>query len=140
MTDTPTTVALNLDTSVDNSWIYLDAEFLNSNDEIVHVAGQTISYYHGYEGGESWSEGSDDHQFLFRVQQPGTYRFRLTSEADRDTRVRVKIEEGIWLSRFPLFGLILTAFSSYYGGCNLSIADGNTFMKMTNRIVGGIVS
>ena len=51
VTDTPTTVALNLDTSVDNSWIYLDAEFLNSNDEIVHVAGQTISYYHGYEGG-----------------------------------------------------------------------------------------
>ena len=94
ISDTPTTVALNLDTTVDNSWIYLDAEFLDSNDEIVHVAGQTLSYYPGSEGGESWSEGSDDHQCLFRVQQPGTYRFRLTSEADRDTRVRVKIEKA----------------------------------------------
>ena len=104
---TPTTVALSIDTSVDNSWVYVDTEFLDASDNIVHVAAQTISYYHGTEGGESWSEGSDDHTFLFRVQEPGTYRFKIRTEGDSSTRLMFKIEQGVWLSRYPLIALIV---------------------------------
>ena len=109
VSDAPTTLSLELDTTVDNSWIYVDVELLDDYENIIHRAAETISYYHGYEGGESWSEGSQDHEFLFRVTSPGAYRFRLTTEGNSSANVRLKTQDSVWLSRFPLMGFAFTA-------------------------------
>ena len=47
--------------------------------------------------------------FSFVFNNRGPIDFDLHPRRIAIHRVRVKIEEGIWLSRFPLFGLILTA-------------------------------
>ena len=107
--DAPTTLSLSLETNVDNSWVYVDVELVDSTDNIVHAAASTISYYHGYEGGSYWSEGSDDHAFHFRILTPGSYRFNLQAEGNQSALIRYNCRADVWLTRFPLIGMVVTS-------------------------------
>ncbi len=106
ITDTPTTISLNVDTDVDNSWVFLEANLTDSNGALVHQASATISYYHGSSGGESWSEGSSDHEFLLRLNEPGTYRFSVQGESNKSTELRLTVSRDVWATRYLVFGFI----------------------------------
>ena len=130
ISDTPTTLSLDLDTNVDNSWVYIDVELFDEYDNLIHGAAETISYYHGYEGGESWSEGSRDHEFLFRVNTPGSYRVRLTTEGNRSASVRLKVQDGVYLSRFPLMGFIVTALWWFFNFLRRKTFEGSRWRHL----------
>ena len=51
-------IAIHASAPVDNSWIGLDVALINDDTGQSEAVGVDVSYYHGYEGGESWSEGS----------------------------------------------------------------------------------
>ena len=107
--EVPTTISLSLDTNVSNSWVYVDVQLVDSADNIVHAAASTVSHYHGYEGGEHWSEGSKYHSFYFRILRSGTYRFKLQAEGDQSTNIEYWSRNDVWLTRFPLIGLVITS-------------------------------
>ncbi len=98
---------------VDNSWVYLDVAVVDSQDRAVIETSAEMSYYHGYEGGESWSEGSRSDSSVFKLAKPGEYRFLLQGQAGAGETassvsaygkaVSIKVFEGIVLARY--FGL-----------------------------------
>ena len=75
----------DLASNQDNSWAYYDVVVYRGEDPHASL-GKQISYYHGYEGGESWSEGSTSTRAYFKLEEPGTYRIGI--EADGGTGER----------------------------------------------------
>lgn len=60
-------------TSLDNNWVALDLLLVNKTTGEAWPASRELSFYSGYDGGESWSEGSRDDEVVFRNVPPGTY-------------------------------------------------------------------
>ena len=58
LTGRPSNVVIRSKATVDNSWIYLNLALINEETGNGYDFGREISYYHGRDGGESWSEGS----------------------------------------------------------------------------------
>ena len=51
-------VEVRTEASLDNQWIYLSYALINERTGAAYNFGREVSYYHGVEGGESWTEGS----------------------------------------------------------------------------------
>lgn len=109
-------VIIEVDTyaNVDNSWIYLDLAVVDDQDRALVEFSSDLSYYHGYSGGESWSEGSQNDTALFLLDEPGDYRILAAGQAGSGNvgthpvqrRVRVRVIEGVELARWYLLGLL----------------------------------
>jgi ribosomal protein S27E len=104
---------------VDNSWVYLDFAVINSEEEVIHEFSQTVSYYHGVEGGESWSEGSRRRKVPFQIEKSGDYRLLVAGEAgtgespaSAGPSVILEIREGIVLKRYFILIAVFCAIWS----------------------------
>jgi hypothetical protein len=109
ITQSDTLVELEAFAPVDNSWVYLDMMLIDAAENRIHEFSTNISYYHGYEGGESWSEGSRQREIYLKIKDPGQYKLVVTGETpnnkdwwDKQGHVDIVIQEGVWLSRYPL--------------------------------------
>jgi len=61
-----------------------------------------VSYYHGVEGGESWSEGSRRSSRTFAAPTPGSYQLSVAvEEGERPVEVLVRVDERSFDSRWP---------------------------------------
>ena len=103
LTDLSEPVGIHFFSSVDNEWIAIQYAILYSpiagdamtyeellrkeealgegqQSQVLMVSDVGISYYHGYEGGESWSEGSPktSEQWMFPPDMTGPFRLLLT--------------------------------------------------------------
>jgi hypothetical protein len=117
-------VELDIESNVDNNWIYFDISVLDADDEEVYALGEEISYYHGYEGGESWSEGSRSATAFFKVERAGDYRLEFSApENSYSFYTHVTIRENVVRSLYfvillVIFGLgtliYLVKYASYY--------------------------
>jgi len=89
--------------SVNNAWMALNLAVVEGDDKVVHLVEQDIEYYHGSEGGESWSEGSRKKTNYFRVPEAGVHHLLVhavsasgsATQADRcQHALRVTVTEG----------------------------------------------
>jgi len=103
LTDLSEPIGIHFRSSVDNEWIAIQYAILYSpiegdamtyeelvqkeqtlgegqQSKVLMVSDVGISYYHGYEGGESWSEGSlsASEQWMFPPDMTGPFRLLLT--------------------------------------------------------------
>lgn len=110
---------VKLDAPLDNAWMAVDVALVKGKDEVVHVTDADISYYHGYEGGESWSEGSKSESILLSGATPGTYRLHLraisnlgdTESANRSQhKLQVRVVQGAKDGMFAIFGCFVGGF------------------------------
>jgi len=70
-------VEITLEGNVDNSWLYLYGELVNDETSETFSFERTIEYYHGYDGGESWSEGSRTQKIFINNVPGGNYYLNL---------------------------------------------------------------
>lgn len=88
-------MTVSLQSSVDNSWANVNIILVNekTNDEI--YANKDIEYYHGYEDGENWTEGSNSEKFNICGVSEGKYHLRISPQkapedkSSSDTNVKV---------------------------------------------------
>ena len=107
----PTIVQVEYQAFVDNSWVFVETELLDEQKETVHVWGNNISYYHGYSGGESWTEGSRYASTVFKVRKSGTYYLSISGgeggsgnygTTPRKETITVTVKTGVVLARYFL--------------------------------------
>ncbi len=66
---------------VENDWVELDMSLVNEQTNTAYDLTQAIEYYHGYDGGESWSEGSQSAESFISTVPAGTYRLLTDMDA-----------------------------------------------------------
>ncbi|MBI5211291.1 MAG: DUF4178 domain-containing protein [Elusimicrobia bacterium] len=75
-------VRVKVDSNVDNQWAYFQMALIDTRTDEALDFGREVGYYHGVDGGESWSEGSrSDTAFLPSVKA-GSYYLRVEPETD----------------------------------------------------------
>jgi hypothetical protein len=74
------TVEIGLGATLNNSWLGFDLALVNLETGDAFNVEDEISYYHGVEGGESWTEGSTTSSRLLRAVPAGQYYLRVEPE------------------------------------------------------------
>jgi hypothetical protein len=73
-------LGLEIYSPVDNNWFVADFALVNEADGTEYNFTKEVEYYHGYEGGESWTEGSRQGEaFLSKIPQ-GKYHINIYPE------------------------------------------------------------
>jgi hypothetical protein len=81
----PTTLAIDLDTTVDNGWIGVECALINETTGEVREFAVDAEYFHGTDGGESWSEGNRKGQSYLGAVLPGQYTIRFEPSYESGT-------------------------------------------------------
>ena len=63
-----------------------DRIVVRKDGKSIFSMAKEISYYSGYDGGESWSEGSRNAHAYFKVPEAGNYTLGIEGQTDRRTR------------------------------------------------------
>mgnify|MGYP000308295330 CR=1 FL=1 len=70
-------VEVELSSEVENSWMAADLSLVNEETGETFAAGLEVAYYHGVDGGESWSEGSRTKSLVIPQVPVGKYVLRI---------------------------------------------------------------
>lgn len=76
-------VQVELNMPLDNDWAYATVDLVHEETGEMRSYGAELSYYHGLEGGESWSEGSRSNTHLFGAGRAGSHVLRLELQTQR---------------------------------------------------------
>jgi ribosomal protein S27E len=114
-------VVLRHDTDLDNNWLGLTMTLVEKNSGKAWLAQSDVAYWHGSDGGESWSEGDRTRELVFRDLPAGTYYFVIDPEISDEKpvsvadRVKVIRDQAAWSNFFFLlvFLALLPMFSRY---------------------------
>lgn len=68
---------------VDNSWVFVEGDLINEQTDEVREFSLPVEFYHGVDGGESWSEGSQSNDVTLGRVPPGSYVLRLEVQRER---------------------------------------------------------
>ncbi len=75
-------VELQIQTDLNNSWAYFIVALINQDTGHAWDFGREVSYYHGIDGGESWTEGSQSNSVTIPSVPSGHYYLRIEPELD----------------------------------------------------------
>lgn len=73
-------VEIQIKAPVDNNWAYFDLALINHDTGQALDLGREVEYFHGYEDGESWSEGGQTDEVILPSVPPGNYYLRIEPE------------------------------------------------------------
>lgn len=97
------------ETTLANNWIGLNLALVNKNTGVAYPANREISYYQGYDDGESWSEGSREDEIAFADIPPGQYFLAVDPDLSPETKspirstVAISTASAAWSNWFLLF-------------------------------------
>jgi hypothetical protein len=91
-------IKVTLSAPVDNSWAYVEGDLINEETGLVQNFSMPVEYYHGVEGGESWSEGGQTSTVHLSSLPAGKYTLRLEVLWERwqqPIAVSVRVQQGV---------------------------------------------
>ena len=106
------------ETDLNNNWFDLQLVLVNKETGASWPTARGLAYYHGVDGGESWSEGSRSDEVSFVDIPPGTYYLAIDPDLAPENRTPVrsalKVSKGsvpwsnfiflmLFLMFFPVF-------------------------------------
>jgi len=68
---------------LNNAWMAMDVALLETENKVIHVYDNDIQYYHGVDGGESWSEGGQSKSTYIKIPRSGIYHLLLHAVSAR---------------------------------------------------------
>lgn len=119
----PMTVSVNSD--VDNSWANVQIALINeiTNDEV--YANKDVEYYHGYEDGETWTEGETNEKFYICGVEAGKYHLTITPQKPPEditnNNIRVNAvwnQPSMWNAWLPVLFMGALMIGIYYLNIN----------------------
>jgi hypothetical protein len=100
-----------LNAPVDNNWAFCGCALVDTKNEHAYPFGLEASYYHGYDDGEHWSEGSRETSIILGGIPNGEYVLQVEREDTFAGPVTITIRRDVALARYPIVALlILIAF------------------------------
>jgi hypothetical protein len=112
----PDNLELTIDTSLENDWAYFSLALIEEGAGRAYDFGREVSYYHGVDGGEAWSEGARWERFVVPGVPDGRYYLRLEPEyGGQRLGARVLVRRGVPVKRVPLLALLLLLLPPAWG-------------------------
>jgi ribosomal protein S27E len=111
-------LVLRHDTDLDNNWLGLGLTLVEKGSGRAWIAQTEVAYWHGSDGGESWSEGDRSKELEFRDLPPGSYYFVIDPEISEEkpvsvaARVKVIRDQAAWSNFFFLL-IVLALFPMF---------------------------
>jgi Domain of unknown function (DUF4178) len=108
----PTAVQIDTATNLDNQWMFVGYALVNDETGQAFEVARDVSYYHGIEDGESWTEGSPSDSVALPSVPAGRYFLRIETEGDRTAspiRYRVRVVRDVSTSLWYVVALVLIA-------------------------------
>ncbi|HTN44717.1 MAG TPA: DUF4178 domain-containing protein [Flavipsychrobacter sp.] len=78
----PANLDIELSVPVYNEWIEVPVTLVNDGNGDTYESSKAIEYYHGYQDGESWSEGSINETMVFNSIPSGKYHLNIEAYAE----------------------------------------------------------
>ena len=103
-------MAMHIYSPLSNAWANFDVSIVGDDDNEIYSFSKGLSYYHGYEGGESWSEGTQKAKAYFKAPEAGSYKLVISGEGgvedwgDETMNISsvVTLKQGVKASRYFL--------------------------------------
>jgi ribosomal protein S27E len=129
--DGPVPLEFELNSQVDNNWLSATVELVSEKDNQTWSISKDIEYYHGYEDGESWSEGSYTQTVLLSEIPAGKYHINIYPYAGtRDvSSLFIKVTESVTLWRNVLVTLLLLCLYPLYCWYRMRKFETNRWMN-----------
>jgi ribosomal protein S27E len=108
----PTAVEIETATNLDNQWMFVGYALVNDETGQAFEVARDVSYYHGVEDGESWTEGASTDTVTLPSVPAGRYFLRIETEGDKapqPVRYRVRVVRDVSTSLWFLVALVLIA-------------------------------
>lgn len=113
-------MAIELEAPLSNNWGFYEMTLVHdeSGEEVAEF-GKELSYYSGYEGGESWSEGSRSATLRFRPPQTGAYTLKLAEAQESPAKqpLSVEVRKNVFVARW--FMILTILFLVLWGSLKL---------------------
>ena len=86
-------INLQLHAPLSNTWLSVEGDLVNDKTGDTIPLNETVEYYHGYDSGESWTEGNTTQNEIYSLIPAGTYHldFTMTGAGPADTSRYVNI-------------------------------------------------
>ncbi|GLH71877.1 hypothetical protein GETHLI_03790 [Geothrix limicola] len=103
-------LAVTLRAPVNNAWVSLDGALVSETTGVAELFLLESSYYHGVDGGESWSEGEQVSTVFLSAVPPGNYVLRLAPQWDGTfppvRAIDVQLRQGVMRWLYPMLALV----------------------------------
>lgn len=108
----PTAIQFALSAApLDNAWAYADVLLVNLATQDAVGFGLEASYYHGVDGGESWSEGSSRATATIGGVEGGQYLLQITPQrggtGPEPLTYEVELIQDVYLQRYVVLSLLV---------------------------------
>lgn len=104
-------LAFTVSAPVNNSWIAVEGALVSETTGVAELFLVESSWYHGVDGGESWSEGDRTQTVFLSAVPPGVYVLRIAPQWDGKVpptgAIEVQLRQGVMRWLYP--GLALLA-------------------------------
>jgi predicted RNA-binding Zn-ribbon protein involved in translation (DUF1610 family) len=94
ITGRPSRLKVRLDTDVSNAWAFFDMTLVEERTGRTREFSDAIGYYHGWDGGESWSEGSRRGGASVPRVPPGRYRLVVNGQGSTPVGYSIQATHG----------------------------------------------
>jgi hypothetical protein len=88
-------VQVEIETTLDNGWGFFDVALIDAEHGTAKEVGREVSYYHGVEDGESWSEGDGKESVTIPQVPPGRYFLRIGAEGEAPFGYNVRVRRDV---------------------------------------------
>jgi hypothetical protein len=108
----PTAVQIETATNLDNQWMFVGYALVNDETGQAYEVARDVSYYHGVDDGESWTEGSPTDGVALPSVPAGRYFLRIETEGDRTAapiRYGVRVVRDVSTSLWFVVAVVLIA-------------------------------
>lgn len=105
-------LAFKLQAPVENNWLAAGITLVNTKTLREYNFEMGVEYYSGYEGGESWSEGSQTAEKIISAIPEGTYQviiqpYRENYSTITSFDLSIAQDVPIWSNFWVILGLVL---------------------------------
>ncbi|MDP3542756.1 MAG: DUF4178 domain-containing protein [Elusimicrobiota bacterium] len=121
---------ITLDTNLNQRWAYVSMALIDAETDRALDFGREVSYYHGSDGGESWSEGSNRATLYVPSVPAGRYYLRVEPETDApQLSFSVIVRRDVPLKRIPLIALALLLLPAVWAGMRHGAFENTRWME-----------
>lgn len=114
--DRPSALEFLIKSDIDNNWLEATVVLVNEKDNQSWEVTESIEYYHGYEDGETWSEGSQEAEVLLSGIPRGKYHLNIYPASgdgkNKSIHININANPVIWRNVWVTF-LLLCLYPLY---------------------------